>query len=271
MARKVKDTFDRELAKDLGYSLFLSTKKRGGAYKHVGLCSLLAWGKDGDIVLRDMTAPCIGSLGKEWTDPPVGIVHQSRKYIKHDWEIAWVNYIIKDSPWSAPFRNIDHEEVDNFGFFCSAENPANLVAGGLITARQFWEFPDIIKKWYGLCSAGVEPTMALYFAACCVVGNEDGITYLKAHGYWPHAALPTCLTKKALSNFLKKTPCFLGKNMSDGGIYYSAGCSVDELWGEADWDNMFRFRKVEPKHYSVASYKEQLVPILNSYYKELTS
>lgn len=161
--------------------------------------------KDGKIFDANNTA-CHAELGYRTTPDLKYIVSRIQwktPYEGKKGEIAeaYLDWLVRTSPYAKCFTYLKTgKECIKRGVVVAKTDrvPANLMAGGLIAARQLTEHNSIAEAWYRLVQLGVHPDIA-YCHAHTVIINAAGVD--TETGYHGHTSWYSTNTKEAVLNF----------------------------------------------------------------------
>lgn len=168
----------------------------------------------------------------------------------------FINYMLKESPWSACFLNESVEEVLQYGWLISADTDAHLLVNAMVATRLMTEFSG--NRFDFFCKAianGMDKNMAMVLSMFCI--SSDDTFYLSTCG--GHGFVYDVSTK-IISNFINKTPV-LGRGPYKEVKTYGRHCDV---WDGGGSD----YSKTTSKLETIPVYKTVEKVNLNIFYKE---
>lgn len=159
---------------------------------------------------------------------------------------AWILFM-RTGPWRSIINTTSDHVVHTLEWqqahnclVIDTDPPGNVMANLFITHRQVRENPDLVRRWFKLVDAGINPTLAFVFVTYTrVINGHETWGLMNLHG----TTLPRNISENAIINMLRGTPTNPTNVRSKAKSYYP----VSTCWysGEGYWEIDFQRRYSE--------------------------
>lgn len=130
--------------------------------------------------------------------------------------VRFYDWLFNRSPFASVFMyKVAQARFDEGWCVVSANHPANLVQGALITSRNSWEFPQNVDRWAKLVDLGVDENLA--YLMVHFLSDMDKTTISLTRRSHQHVALGLGLSHKGAKAYVTCQPLNLHKKYSEGG------------------------------------------------------
>lgn len=165
--------------------------------------------------------------------------------------VRFYDWLFNRSPFSSVFMYKGAQARFDEGWcVVSANHPANLVQGALITSRNSWEFPQNVDRWAKLVDLGVDENLSYLMVHFLSDTNKTTVSLTRRSHQ--HVAVGKGLTNKGAKAYVTCQPGALNDTYSNGtsgqgvfALFDSEGSSspfLDQLT-----EDLKEFLKGKPK------------------------